>query len=219
MERINLGKVTLTLLIFTTLAVFLCYYKIDRQTANWVYLHGYSTYRSLNNLTLIPGIFVLLASVFYIVMAIRFCLGYWSNLDLRLLMFSNTIAITQFLKDFFKILFGRYWPETWTNNNPSLIKDHLYGFHLVSFGDAYASFPSGHTAVVVAGATTIWLLIPRLRILAVLLILATAVGLVGSDYHFVGDVIAGGVLGYLVSIFYFEITKGNTLAYASKDTK
>ena len=25
--------------------------------------------------------------------------------------------------------FGRYWPDTWVHDNPSLIRDGAYGFH------------------------------------------------------------------------------------------
>jgi hypothetical protein len=35
------------------------------------------------------------------------------------------------VKDELKILFGRTWPETWTNNNPSWIGNGTFGFRLV----------------------------------------------------------------------------------------
>ena len=46
-------------------------------------------------------------------------------------------------------LCGRYWPETWHDNNPSLIGTGAYGFHPFEVGDDIGSFPSGHAARIV----------------------------------------------------------------------
>ena len=59
--------------------------------------------------------------------------------------------------------FGRYWPETWINDNPSLIRDGAYGFHPFHHGIAYDSFPSGHTARTLVVAAVIWIAYPRWR--------------------------------------------------------
>jgi hypothetical protein len=48
------------------------------------------------------------------------------------------------VKTFLKFAFGRTWPETWIGDNPSLIRDGVYGFHLFHGGRGYESFPSGH---------------------------------------------------------------------------
>src|SRR5262249_5477922 len=89
---------------------------------------------------------------------------------------------------------GRYWPDTWIDNNPSLIHDGAYGFHPFHWGSAYGSFPSGHTARTVAFVAVFWVASPVWRWLCVLAVAAVAVGLIGMNYHFVGDVIAGGVV-------------------------
>ncbi|HTI00194.1 MAG TPA: phosphatase PAP2 family protein [Acidisoma sp.] len=105
-----------------------------------------------------------------------------------------TIAIA--FKNELKYLFGRVWPETWTNKNPSLIHDGVYGFFPMHGGDGWASFPSGHTAAIGAVAGVLWWRAPELRWLWALLILMTAVGLLGGNYHFLADIIAGGYLGF-----------------------
>ncbi len=54
-------------------------------------------------------------------------------------------------------VFGRDWPETWIDNNPSLIRDGAYGFHPFHGNSAYGSFPSGHTARTLAVAAVVWI--------------------------------------------------------------
>jgi hypothetical protein len=41
-------------------------------------------------------------------------------------------------------IIGRYWPETWRHDNPSLIGTGTYGFHPFQRGDDIGSCPSGH---------------------------------------------------------------------------
>ena len=105
------------------------------------------------------------------------------------------ILVAYEIKEGMKALFGRTWPETWVDGNPSWIRDHAYGFHLLHGGTGWESFPSGHTAQAAALATVLWLRAPRLRAAAVALVVLVAGGLWGSDYHFVGDILAGGLLG------------------------
>jgi membrane-associated phospholipid phosphatase len=105
------------------------------------------------------------------------------------------ILVSAEFKELLKYLFGRTWPETWIANNPSWITNQAYGFHLLHGGEGWSSFPSGHTTLMASLAAVIWLRLPRLRWLAVTLVAVVALGLWGSDYHFVGDIIAGAFLG------------------------
>ena len=108
---------------------------------------------------------------------------------------SLAILVSVEIKELLKHLFGRTWPETWIANNPSWIGNHAYGFHLLHNGTGWESFPSGHMTQIVALATVIWLRLPRVRWLGVTLGTLVAIGLWGSDYHFVGDIVAGAFLG------------------------
>jgi membrane-associated phospholipid phosphatase len=103
------------------------------------------------------------------------------------------VAIT--LKEQLKLAFGRTWPETWVNHNPSWIGDGTYGFTPFHGGPGWASFPSGHMTVITAPVGVLWGALPRLRLLWLALPLLVAIGLLGADYHFLGDVIAGSYLG------------------------
>ena len=76
-----------------------------------------------------------------------------------------------------------------------------YGFHPFHSGAAYRSFPSGHTARTLAVAAVIWIICPRWRWACVAASVAVSVGLLGMNYHFVGDVIAGGFVGGIVGTY------------------
>ena len=54
------------------------------------------------------------------------------------------------VKDQLKILFGRTWPETWTNNHPSWAGNGTFGFEPLDGGAGWFSFPSGHTTLITA---------------------------------------------------------------------
>ena len=99
-------------------------------------------------------------------------------------------------------MFGRTWPETWTRDNPSLIHDNAYGFNFFQTPHYgwYESFPSGHTAAICAAAGVLWICYPRWRVAYGLVVALVAIGLIGSNFHFLGDIIAGGFLGASVAI-------------------
>jgi membrane-associated phospholipid phosphatase len=95
-----------------------------------------------------------------------------------------------------KIAFGRLWPETWlVPPNPSWINTHQYGFQPFHSGIGYESFPSGHTTRITAPFAVLWRRLPRYRVLWVLPTLLVMVGLLASDFHFLGDCLAGIYLG------------------------
>ena len=98
-----------------------------------------------------------------------------------------TLAATA-AKDELKWLFGRPWPGSW-------LKYGLYGFHPLTDSPLYGGFPSGHTAYISAPLGVLWVLRPRWRPLCAAVILAAMAGLVGADYHFLSDVLAGLLIG------------------------
>jgi membrane-associated phospholipid phosphatase len=138
-----------------------------------------------------------LAAPFLVIAALAGCWGWrparrgWTAVACAL---SVVIAIT--FKDELKDAFGRTWPESWLGTNPSLIRDGVYGFAPFHGGEGWASFPSGHTAAIGAVAGVLWWRAPELRWLWALLVALTGIGLVGGNFHFLGDVIAGGYLGF-----------------------
>ena len=93
--------------------------------------------------------------------------------------------------------FGRLWPDTWVDNNPSWIGNRAYGFSPLHGGRGWASFPSGHTARSTAPFAVLWQRIPAFRALWALPTLIIAAALIACNFHFLGDCVAGFYVGLL----------------------
>jgi membrane-associated phospholipid phosphatase len=93
-----------------------------------------------------------------------------------------------------KYLFGRMNTRVW------LQKGGDHSFHWLHGGGEYGGFPSGHMAVFTALAAACWLAFPRYRAASVAAITALGFAMIATDYHFLGDVIAGGYLGMAVLV-------------------
>jgi len=92
----------------------------------------------------------------------------------------------------FKRIFGRGWPD------PTLVREHLYGFHVLHGQTHWDSFPSGTSTVSVAMLSVLWILQPRWRAPGlVVTVLLSAVVVVGN-FHWLSDVLAGAFLGVTV---------------------
>ncbi len=119
--------------------------------------------------------------------------GYWGRVAITTCV-ALLVAIT--IKDELKYAFGRTWPETWlTPANPSWISDQAFGFSPFHGGQGWGSFPSGHMTVITAPVAVLWQALPRLRVIWLALPILVAAGLLGADYHFLSDIIAGSYLG------------------------
>ncbi len=147
-------------------------------------------------LTHIPDPFIPLTAVAFI------GLGLWSlsgrlllKIQIAALLCSISLIMAEVTKNQLKFVFGRTWPDTWFQNNPSFIRDGAYGFHLFHGGVEYASFPSGHSAVTCAVISVLWIFYPKLRLIYLSAFLAVAIGLIGANYHFLSDIIAGAFVG------------------------
>ena len=198
----------LLLLVISSILIVLGYQLADKPIVFWAEANNFRQYSALIWFTHFSPILVACSFVLYPLLLIRFFYYNRGYHDYMLLAFANSIAITAFLKDFLKQIFGRSWPATWTNYNLSLLHDGSYGFNWLHGNEQYASFPSGHVAIIVAAMTIIWLTYPRLRWLAALLSIGMVIAQVTLYYHFLSDAIAGATLGYLVArnvIFVSEI--------------
>jgi membrane-associated phospholipid phosphatase len=118
-----------------------------------------------------------------------------SRLEAVALLCALSLMTSAEVKNFLKFVFGRTWPETWIGNNPSLIRDGVYGFNFFHGGRGYESFPSGHTTAVCAAMSVLWICYPKWRPLYALAVAAVVIGLIGADFHFLGDIIAGAFIG------------------------
>lgn len=111
---------------------------------------------------------------------------------------SLSLAFSDIIENWLKYAFGRTWPETWIQNNPSLIRDGVHHFNPFHGGPGFAAFPSGHMLATCAILSVVWLRHPRARPLCAVAIALVFIGLSGADYHFVSDLIAGGFVGFFV---------------------
>jgi membrane-associated phospholipid phosphatase len=184
-------------LVFAGLAalVVLSYFFLDRQVAEALhpYTHGV---RFFIWLTKIVGPITPLASIAAAFVAARaLTRGSLTPTESAILRLCCAILLAGVLTYELKFAFGRTWPETYIDNNPSYFGNGTYGFFPFHPGRAYESFPSGHTTAVSAIAGALWTLGPKLRWLGVALVLAVVIGLLGADFHWLSDILAGGIVG------------------------
>lgn len=192
---------TLAALLLCAVLVTICYWFIDRPVAFFVYHHKFSDYAVLKWLTYPPPILQSWAPLALAALAVRRAYGPFRRCEITLLAACVSLILADQFRISLEYIFGRYWPETWINDNPSLIGNAAYGFHLFHGGTAYGSFPSGHSARTTAIASVIWIACPKWRWACVLAFAAEAIGLLGMNYHFVGDIIGGAFLGAIVGAY------------------
>ncbi len=187
----------LTGLALTALAVIVSYLWLDRPLAIAAHAlppaHKHALFEPLTH---IPDPLIPAAAVAFVVLGLYALSGRTlARFPRVIVMCSLSLFMGEAVKDELKRVFGRTWPETWVANNPSLIRDHVFGFNWFHGGAGYASFPSGHMTATCALIAVLWICYPRFRPLYLLTALAVAVGLVGADFHFLSDVIAGSFVG------------------------
>jgi membrane-associated phospholipid phosphatase len=193
------------------IAVVVCYKFVDRPVAFYMYRHGIARFEEFRWLTEPPPLVQSWAPLLLVALAVRRAFGPWQRWQAALFLACVSLIVADQFRQSLGDLCGRYWPETWHDNNPSLIGTGAYGFHPFEVGDDVGSFPSGHAARIVGFLSVFWLAMPRGRWLYVVVALPMLVALVAMDYHFVGDVIAGSVLGALVGVWAVRLSQMTVL--------
>ncbi len=209
----KLLKSSALLIVISALLVVFSYYYIDKAVVLWVSEHHLRDNRLIEFFTRIPNLFFLNG---FMVVIVLYCLAgvYGKQSPILEIAFriGMILCASITLKDQLKSVFGRPWADTWICQNPSFLKNHLYGFFPFHSDVAYSSFPSGHTCATVLVSTLIALLWPKFKWPAVFLSALVGISLVLMWYHYVSDVIAGACLGYLFAQFGFYLTRLDTLA-------
>jgi membrane-associated phospholipid phosphatase len=184
--------------LLTVVAVLASYAWLDRPIA--LFAHAQMRHFDLfEKVTRIPELMTPLLIIAFVVLGLRAFTGRpMSRLQTAVVLACVSVAVTSAIKDQLKFAFGRTWPETWVRNNPSFIRDGVYGFNPFHGGPGFAAFPSGHTAAVCAVMSVLWICYPKYRAAYAICIAAVAVGLMGANFHFLGDIIAGAFLGTLI---------------------
>ncbi len=190
----------LVALVLGGVAVIVCYFFVDRPVAWFVHGHRFCPD---DFLLWPPLVSEWLGNVAVVGIVALVAWRLWrpgGQLQTLLVAIAANLVATTGIKSVLKWVFGRTWPETWIDDNPSLIANGVYGFHPFHAGKAYHSFPSGHAAVTFAVISILWLSRPRWRWLYAALAGTMCAALIGLNYHFVGDVIAGAMLGSVTGV-------------------
>ena len=186
------------------LAVLICYFWVDRPVAFFVYDHHINKIELFRWLTYPPPEVQNWSALMLAVLMVRRAWGPFLPWQRVLLVACISLIVADDFRISLGDVFGRYWPETWRHDNPSLIGTGTYGFHPFKRGDDIGSFPSGH-ACRILGFAAVWIIAMRrsrtVQILAVVVCVPMLISLVAMDYHFVSDVIAGSVLGWIVATY------------------
>jgi membrane-associated phospholipid phosphatase len=178
--------------------VIICYFWLDQPLAFFLHRHvaDKTVFVWLQRL---PVTFPLLSSLI-----LAWC-GLWALMDRpfsRVQSVALTCSIsfisTSLINSQLKYAFGRTWPNTWIENNPSLIQNGAFGFNPFHGGLGFASFPSGHAAAICSVMTVLWWSHPNWRPIYLVCVTAVVVGLIGANYHFLSDILRGMFVGVSV---------------------
>ncbi|MDR3504848.1 MAG: phosphatase PAP2 family protein [Acidocella sp.] len=164
----------------------LCILWLDQPIA--LFFSTHDSLRPLFQASAVPSVLALPAAGLFLLWALAQKLRGISRVNPLALRVSLAILAATAAKDELKWLFGRTWPGSW-------LKYGMYSFHPLTDSPLCGGFPSGHTAYISAPLGVLWVLRPRWRPAYAALILAVMTGLVGADYHFVSDVLAGLITG------------------------
>lgn len=203
-----LWKSLLTIAV-ASVAVVVCYFFVDRPVAFFVHRHRPPCVDELRWLTEPPPLMQSWSPLVLLLLAVCRTIGPWRRWQAALFLACVSVIVADQFRESLGDLCGRYWPETWHDNNPSLIGTGAYGFHPFQVGDDVGSFPSGHAARIAAFFSVFWLTMPRGRWLYAVFAAPMLVALVALNYHFVGDVIAGAVIGILVATWAIRLGELN----------
>lgn len=204
---------TLLALISCSVLVIICYWFVDKPVVFWAAQHQLRHYQVLYYFAHIPNVILGTVLLAYLYLASVFCYRPFYLQERILCAMANSLVIGEFIKSNLKSIFGRYWPDTWTHNNLSLLHDNAYGFNWLYIKSTAQSFPSGHATAIFVTATILWLFYPRLRWLAILLSVVVLISQALMYYHFVGDLIAGAFLGTIVAVFTIKISGLQPLSF------
>lgn len=193
------------LVVFAVGAIFVtfCYYWIDRPIAFWVHAHQthFVTRGEFNQIVSIPNPAILVASVLFFLLGFsQLTVQPFKHLERVALVSSISLLVGETIKDVLKWVFGRPSPDIWAMSNSSAVGSLEYQFHWFHGVEPFNSFPSGHMTAATAVVAILWIHYPQFRPIYAVCCAIVAAGLIALNFHFLGDVIAGALLGATVGL-------------------
>ncbi|MBP9721736.1 MAG: phosphatase PAP2 family protein [Gammaproteobacteria bacterium] len=208
----------------------LSYYFLDRPVAQWTYnntkfhdwhlIWQYATYLQPMYAYLAPWY------VFYFVIQIGKgrniqSIQSWQKI---LLVMIISMWFTLAVNDQLRVLFGRYWPDTWFHGNLSYIQHKFYGFTWFKMNHEFKSFPSGHTSLIFGFMMALLWQVDnfKVKLFAIANCILVGIGLILMCYHFVSDVIIGALVGTICAytvLYGLKISNGSRSQSKSKYSK
>ena len=186
-------------------AVVICYLWIDRPVAFYVHRHRIDRFEVFGWLTYPPPVVQAWSPLILAALVVRRAWRPFARWQKVLFAASVSLIVADQFRTSLGDVCGRYWPETWFDDNPSLIGNGRYGFHPFMRGDDLGSFPSGHAVRILSFAAVWWIAMPGGRVLWTIVCPPMLVSLVAMNYHFAGDVIAGSILGGIVAAYAVQL--------------
>ena len=180
-----------------------CYFWIDRPLAFWIHTHQSHLLArdDLAPLAGIPNPTVLASLVAFLLLGfLHLAKRPLIRVEQVAMVSSSSVLIGETIKDVLKWAFGRPSPDLWTMSNSSAIGSQAYQFQWFHGTAPFNSFPSGHMTALTAFIAILWVQYPRFRMIYAVVCLTAAVGLILFNFHFLGDVIAGAMLGAIVGM-------------------
>lgn len=114
---------------------------------------------------------------------------------------ATALPAVYFVKLVLQFTFGRTSPRDWLISHEPLV------FNFISHSGG--SFPSGHMTVFTAFGTAVLLHYPKYKKPVIILLALFGSALIGTDYHFLSDVIAGAYLGFTATYFLWRLFERN----------
>lgn len=176
-----------------------CYLFIDRPIAEYFSSTSPLTKQSAEKLTQLisPGPNLIVWPLLFFLLKYGIKKEQWSK---RCLSIAIAIPLSALIVDFLKPLVGRARPIEWITN-------HLYGFTLFSSSNAFYSFPSGHACTIGAICGAFSTFYPRYSIPFVIAAFLLALTRVVLVEHYLSDIIAGLIIGLILSQWTSKIMK------------
>lgn len=134
-----------------------------------------------------------------------------SRLVCLLQVIGTALPFSYTAKDILKAVFGRVNTRFWLDH------PQHFAFHWLDSGHYFFGFPSGHMTVICAFVFATIHYYPRLKIPGWIGVVLLGAALIVSEYHFLGDVIAGAFVGYLAFVAARELPGAVPASPASRE--